>query len=642
MNEYSTIAPDEESVVTGKIKLGGHNDGVVYEIDGDFSGGKDQQFSGELDLNRAFRIKGDFSRFQHQLDHDKLDYLNAGVPSGAAAGGYLKNTLGITPTSVYTDPLDTSTKIATYWEVPNFDWLSGDYVTGYIGVDPSTGKMYALNPANPTVKTGNVVAADPSLGNVVWQQLGRASMYGEDFVPNEEFFIDHKEWMTEADLAVFPNVVLHAGARVETRQGVEQAIGMSKCTSCHITGESKDVDEETKDITLGATGKFGMVTLDWEFLNRQFDNKADDATRTYDPALSPNPNTTYSPTNGTFDNRLLYDYEDGELAYDTTPDSEKQSHVLKARVDLPNDASIIGSYVTAKAESVKSSDTGLTLNQTNLSTSYDAYGLKATAKVTKGLTLKARAKVEKIESDAFSYSLTPMNTSSTKSLGGSIDPDSYTDLDRHSAGDGETTTLALDAIYRLGAKTTMRLGYELEKEDRDESDLGDTETATLKASVRSRLAKGLTARASYMMQMIDEPFMNPDAALYEDPTTGLNYFDKDTTDAGYTPGYMIGTGPTYGVDYYDHRSSDMSNLPEDVQELKLASTWAPSANFSATASFRARLEENALKKSSWEQSTYSPSLALWYAANEKLNLTFLYNYLGQSTEAKFCQGWYDG
>ncbi|PLX96360.1 MAG: hypothetical protein C0621_01965 [Desulfuromonas sp.] len=188
----------------------------------------------------------------------------------------------------------------------------------------------------------------------------------------------------------------------------------------------------------------------------------------------------------------------------------------------------------------------------------------------------------------------------------------------------------------------MRLGYELEKEDRDESDLGDTETATLKASVRSRLAKGLTARASYMMQMIDEPFMNPDAALYEDPTTGLNYFDKDTTDAGYTPGYMIGTGPTYGVDYYDHRSSDMSNLPEDVQELKLASTWAPSANFSATASFRARLEENALKKSSWEQSTYSPSLALWYAANEKLNLTFLYNYLGQSTEAKFCQGWYDG
>ena len=54
------------------------------------------------------------------------------------------------------------------------------------------------------------------------------------------------------------------------------------------------------------------------------------------------------------------------------------------------------------------------------------------------------------------------------------------------------------------------------------------------------------------------------------------------------------------------------------------------------------MEENDLAHSTWEQSTHSPGVSLWYAPSNKLNLTFAYNYLGQSTESKFCQGWYDG
>ena len=71
-------------------------------------------------------------------------------------------------------------------------------------------------------------------------------------------------------------------------------------------------------------------------------------------------------------------------------------------------------------------------------------------------------------------------------------------------------------------------------------------------------------------------------------------------------------------------------------------TWSPLANFSATVSYRLRMDENDLDRSEWEQTTHSPSLSLWYAPTEKLNLTFAYNYLGQRSEAKFCQGWYDG
>ena len=38
-------------------------------------------------------------------------------------------------------------------------------------------------------------------------------------------------------------------------------------------------------------------------------------------------------------------YEAGDDPFARTPDSEKDSHKLKARVDLPQDATITGSYV---------------------------------------------------------------------------------------------------------------------------------------------------------------------------------------------------------------------------------------------------------------------------------------------------------
>ena len=103
-------------------------------------------------------------------------------------------------------------------------------------------------------------------GNTVsWQQIGRASALAEDFMPNADFGISRKEYKNNVDLSLpfLPNVTFHAGYRVEQREGMEQSIGMSKCTTCHVTGSGREVDEETKDLTLGATGKFGLLTVDY-------------------------------------------------------------------------------------------------------------------------------------------------------------------------------------------------------------------------------------------------------------------------------------------------------------------------------------------------------------------------------------------
>ena len=640
VNEYSETIPDDHTGGYGKISLQGQEGSTHIDLNGELFDSDSMNYDLELEASRRFRLDSSYDEFTHWLDHDRLDYLNAGIPSGAKAASTLTS-LGYAKTGAKNAAGET---IGAFWEVPDYAWLDANNVTGYIGKG-ADGTLYAFNPASPSYKTSMIDNAPQA---ITWQQIGRASVLGEDFVPNQDFFIVRKEFKNEADIEIIPNVTLHLGQRLEKREGTEQSIGMSKCTSCHITGDAKSIDEETEDFTIGATGKFGLVTVDYEYLNREFNNDASEPTRYYDPALSPNPKTEYTTTNGTFDNRLLYDYEDGALPYDTTPDSEKQSHAIKARVDLPHDTIMSGSYVYAKTESNKQDAVGLILNQSRISTTYDGYGLRITAKPLDQLRVNMKVKVEDIETDHFTYSMAPINTTSGASLGGAADASYYTDLERHATNDGDVLTLGIDGTYRLGRKTTLRAGYEYEDFDRELGELGETETHTLKANLKTRLGKEITARASYTYQDIEDPLHNPDAAMYIDPNTGMPYYDKDqqlgngTIVDGWTPGFQIGTGPSYGTDFYDLRQADLTNMPETVNEIKLSTTWSPAVRFSATLAFLGRFKENDLTNSSWQEDTYSPSVSFWYAPSEKLNLNFLYNYMGQRAESKFCQGWYDG
>ena len=624
VNEYSTTRPDDGTGAYGKVTIEGEENGFYIDLMGDIQDKDTINLDLGMDFMRRVRVETKYEEFTHWLDHDKLNYLNAAVPG---ANLFAVDNPG-SPTLVSPGLWNLGTD-------PDAA-LNPNNVPAFVGLGDD-GNYYATNNSPPAAPDGVTVA---------WQQIGRAGLYGEDFVPNEDFYIVHKEFENKVDMDIFPNVTLHAGYRLEKREGRAQAIGMSKCTTCHITGSSKEIDEKTEDLSFGATGKFGLLTLDYTFTTREFRNDAADPTRVYDAALSPSPATVYSPTNGTFDNRLLYDLEAdpsaaaidaAERAYDTTPDSDKDSHVLKARVDLPYNTAVLGSFVTAKVESNKSSDGTFALSDSRLTSTYDGYGLKATTRFMKNLTLNAYVKFEEIETDEVDITFYPM-AQTTASLGGV--PGTPV-VGRADAASRDNVKAGIDGMYRLARYTTARLGYEYKKEDRDEWWLGETETQTFKASLKTRPMKNLTTRLSYMYQSIDEPFRNPDAALYVDPYTGLNYYDKNA-DPAWTPGYTIGSGPTYGTDYYDLRSLDMTNLPEDVHEAKLSATWSPRADFSATLTYRGRFEENELDHGSWKQTTHSPTLSLWYAPTNRVNLTFAYNYYGQSTESKFCQGWYDG
>lgn len=610
VNEYSVIRPKQGAEAYGKVDLTGVNDGIAVDVQADYMGSRDQKYDLGIDVKRILRLNSSYDSFLHWLDHDQIDYIDAGIRGTGTYNG----TLPLSPDNV-------------------------------------PGGFTAYNPA-----TGQVTAAAPGPGV---QQFGRATVYGEDFAKDDDFSIIRREWKNHVDLTFpqLPNVTFHAGYRMEEREGTEQSIGMSKCTACHITGQSRKVDEQTEDFTAGATGRFGLLTIDYSFLDRQFREKAAAPMRTFDPTN--NPGANYAPSNTNFDNRITYDYESGSLPYDVVPDSDKQSHVLKARVDLPRNSIISASMVNSKVESKKTDEPdpntadpafgGFILPKKTIETTYDAYGLKATTKLTKKLTLNARMRYEEQESDDRQVVYQLANPAPTGGLGGqAVD---LTSLDRtyHSVLSREILTLGFDAIYRLGLKDTLRLSYEFKDLDREDEHFGTTESHTIKAAYKTRPAKNLNARVNYTFQHFNRPFEYEDAALYQNPVTGLNYFDKDgnvATTYGDTStwavGYILGTGPTYGREFYDQRVADLSNQPEDVHEGNVALTWSPQANLSATVNLRARFEENELDFSSWKQQTYSPGLSVWYAPTNNFNLTFAYNYHAQSTESDFCQGWYDG
>jgi len=452
------------------------------------------------------------------------------------------------------------------------------------------------------------------------------AVYSEDLVPGTDFYIIHRELEVEGEVAIpdLPNVVLKTGFREEQREGTEQAIGISHCTACHVEGSAKSVDETTTDLTLGATGKFGMLTVDYEFLTRDFDDDSKELSREYLEQGKPFPGgfpTFPTPGGpGTFNNRLNYagDY----YSYDSTPDSEKDSHTLKARYDL-SDTVISSTYVHSEVESDKSNDVdNLYLSKGHLSTDYDSYSMRASTRLG-NWKLSGYGRREEIDSS--NNTLTFVNAAGDD-VAASTKRTTYESEEAR-----DITTLGANAYYRFNRITSMRLGYEYKDNDRDIDSAVDTETHTVKASVRFRPTNTIKTRISYMYQNIDDAFRN-------------EHGQKGPTDESFAWSSALPADEKlwYGTDFYTLREAQATNLPEDVNEVKFSATWSPSSRYSVTVYNRYRHEENDLNMSTYEKTSFSPGVSTWWAPSNDLNMTMAYNFNKQKTENQMCVGWYHG
>jgi len=615
VNEYVNGRLDDGKTVTGNISLEAANEAAAFEMDLESEGANDQTGSMEIDLGRIIRIDGSYSALEHQLDHDQINYLDAAIDRGFNDPATPAQLPGVpspnaVPAFILVDP-NASTDTLALGGVPVY-WGAGDKVPlpGVAGID---GDEYII-------------------------QTGGATLSGEDLTPNKAFSIVRKEYETDLEIALpfLPGVTFDAGYRHETREGIDQAISMSKCAGCHVTGVSKEIDEETRDLKAGLTGKFGPLTLRYELNEREFINKATAATNVYDPVIKPG----QAFDNAAFDNRMSYDYGDGALPYDVTPESEKQTHLLKARLDLPKETTIVGSYITSEVESDKTDEPGIfDLKTDKLTTTYDAYGLKVAAKLGKKIKLSGKVRASETEGDKYDVTFTTLTAPTSPAAGITFDAtnDGQFTSSYESAASREALEADLDLVWRLSRKNTLRLGYEYEMTDR-EDEIDETTSHTVKASINSRAIKKIAIRAGYEFQSIDNPYHNPTAALVPVTDNRAQPYGGLTQDSF----IVAGNNDLYGTSFYDARIADLSNQPDTVHEMKFNATWSVSPRFAATLNYRLRMEENDLNHSKWEQLTSVPTLSAWYGATDKLSLTAAYNLFDQRSETAFCQGFYDG
>ena len=591
VNEYVKTSSDSDNAINPAIDLGVDfsDEGVAAEIEGNFQGSDNYDFSTKADINRVFRFNLGYQSLQHWKDHETLSQM--GATARDDLGGAQPN---VTTDKIYADMIAAGTPV------------------------PSIGGTTLADPAQPAVNTYDPAAA--------WEQE-----------VSNDYLITRRELKSEVDLALpmLPNIVFHAGLRVETRDGMEQAIGLSKCTGCHVSAKGKNIDERTEEFTLGATGKFGIVTVDYEYLTRDFDEQAAAPSRWY--VNSGGLGTPGFVKGG----NLLYGTDNFEFA--KTPDSKKDSHLLKARVDVTSTTSITASYVNADVESTKTDEAGIfELDDKTLTSEYNGYNGKV-ATAFGPIHLSFRGGYYEIDGPEYSVTFdkrnqapnNPPTTSHTMS-----NTEEYT-----SAESREVTEFGVDAVYRLARATTLRLGYEYEDVQRDEAELGETETHTLKAAIKSRFGNTLSGRISYEYQNITDPFVAHKAtgiaqgqpgAITDPFGSGLVYLD--TAQFANTNGNS--SWVYYWNSVYPSRGFDATNQPEDVHEGKLSTTWSPSANMAATFFLRARYEENG--DVHYEQTTFVPGVSFWYAPSDKVNLTMSYTFNNQDTENRACVGWYHG
>ena len=629
VNEYGSVRQEDGVSLAPQLDIEFEKGGFILELESETMGPRDQKHGLGLDFGRVFKLESELTVLEHNKDHETLAQMGATARDDIGGGQP-----SVTTDNIYANLIE---------------------ATGNVGVQVGGGGLASAPGPDGKLGTADDVAAyDPA---VAWDQE-----------VNNNYVVTRREWKNEAELVIpqLANVTFKAGVRIETREGMEQSISLAKCASCHVSAVGKEIDERTEEYTLGATGKFGLLTVDYEYLTRDFDEQAGGATRWYQNAAGA---ALYSEDFGSKEDtlklakpsQLIYDME--ELEINRTPDSEKDSHMLKARLDLPNNTILSASYVKADIESQKSDqpEEYTFEGSDTLKSEYEGFNGKLATKFGP-VRLSLRGGMYEIDGPKYSLRFPDrqeaINLETTEAAAGNIstshydnfnysDPNSATPYmpvvqEYESAESREVTEFGFDAVYRLARATTLRLGYEYEDVERDEEELGETETHSFTGAISTRINKSLSGRISYKYQDIDEPFAGVHVGIAQeigtvDPLNSdlwvLN--TKDFVNSGANDKFAY-----YWNSVYSSRTLESSNQPEEVHEAKLSTTWSPSANMAATFYMRFRYEENDTVE--YEQTTFVPGMSFWYAPSDKLNLTMSYTFNNQDTENRICVGWYHG
>jgi hypothetical protein len=488
-------------------------------------------------------------------------------------------------------------------------------------------------------------SAAPGQGAQLWHSYEYAPTWNvnSDTAPDKEFGINWSQWEAKGVIRLpsLPGVQFGLSAREQFRQGHEQSMAMTKCGSCHIVSHEKDVDETTRDFKPFIKADLGQLSLEYNFLYREFINDSDPALHRYDPATHPfnSKSSKYGAVN--------YDYRDGDLEIDRIPETEKFVHTVKAKYDINQSQNVFASFVNSTTTNTNVDELNRVADggsNDELDVDYNAGMVNWSAWLNKELKLNISGRYQNIDADDATYTL-------KGKTGSPADDITYT---RKSDESRDVLKLKADVMYRALSDLTLRGGYEFESINRDNVDFlleKDTNIHRIKAKARWRAASGLTFNAGYKFTYDTDPYTIEDAAY---PT----HIDLGVNDAGNWDGFIndpvtgryITGAPrfqaknTYSKYVYGTRTENMSADPEFEHQFNLKANWIPAgSNMFVDGYFRYTYGTNDQDLSyDYENQLMDTGLDVTFNPAETLSLTFGYNYFNRQTDSEFFIPYYHG
>ena len=351
---------------------------------------------------------------------------------------------------------------------------------------------------------------------------------------------------TELQFPAAPALTVGLGYRRQEREGYKQALTVSHCDSCHVTSQSRPIDETTEDASLDAAWAFpgGQVTA--SFLHRELREGVQSISLLFDDALQPELRIPI------FDNRLSFDSAQGPVEVHQRPDITKD--VGKIEVSL---AEVAGFAVDLGGvwSSTENEVTGLVAD-------YDGYRVTASRQLKENWQLRWRGRTYSIDNEdvfvdiAEPVSIAGPQVGRTYREAYGFDPDFL----RRSALNRTVLESKTDLRYRVGKKAgTFKFTWNLESIDRDNYEVAPGETRTtenvLGVSWWGRPRKGMRLRASLRHGDVDHPFAVVDG--------GFSTLVSPRVSSPFAP---------QAVQYFqfqDARVAETTNAPESWDELKL-------------------------------------------------------------------------
>ncbi len=420
----------------------------------------------------------------------------------------------------------------------------------------------------------------------------------------------------------------------EERKGLDQARTLSKCSACHVVGRSKRIHEFTNEWSPSFNIQYGIFTLNYKFLYRTFNNSSDIPHNLYDETRYPGEQAPSDMKAPSFDTRVQFDNTNGLLPYARTPDSERFSHILKAKATLPNQVMKLG-FVYTQSKNHSSNDGRNALYGNvgkELQMDYWAGSGGWHVRLNRSMAFTLKGKYLTMDGDEASIKVTQPQ------LNGQTYADwlgiGNFDFRRQSAYDQKQFVIDGDFAWRLNRALKFRFGYEVRRIDRKHAkyfSVEDDETTKHKVSVNGRWEPwmGLRFSADYTFTYTDNPY------------TVVNAMCPKKTSVS-NPGVFSPTS-SYSKYIYEARTEDRSNDPRFLHDVKLNTTWSVTDRLQTNAHAHYIYgSNNDIGGSNWNHNMYNGGVDAVYVMGPKFDINAGYNFFYDKYEAMFCSAFFHG